>query len=76
MRQLSQNILNTEPVYSSSVPISSELKDVVKAMLMKSCHIRPGVNAILFRPFVKTRVIAFLNSVKRSSDPTLTGRVV
>lgn len=76
MRQLSQNILNTEPVYSSSVPLSSELKDVVKALLTKNCHIRPGVNAILSRPFVKAKVAAFLTSVKRNSHVTHSGREV
>lgn len=76
MRQLSQNILNTEPVYSSSVPLSSELKDVLKALLTKNCHIRPGVNAILSRPFVKAKVSAFLTLVKRNSNATHSGREV
>ena len=74
MRQLSQNILNTEPVYSSSVPLSSELKEILKALLTKNCHIRPGVNAILSRPFIKSKVAAFLSSVKRSSEALHTGK--
>ena len=72
MRQLSQNILNTEPVISHPT-ISASLKDLVKELLTKNCHARPGINAVLSRPVMRDRIAAFLNASQRSSEFSHTG---
>jgi serine/threonine protein kinase len=73
IRQLSQNILGTEPVINSN-SISPALKDLVRELLTKNCHARPGINAVLSRPVVRDRISSFLNETKKSTEFSHTGR--
>lgn len=73
MRQLSENILGTEPVLNGS-SISPALKDLVREVLTKNCHARPGINAVLSRPVVRDRISSFLNETKKSSEFSHTGQ--
>ena len=74
MKQLCQNIANNEPMITPGC-CSPDLRDLVKELLLKDCHVRPGINAVLMRPVVRNRISSFLDATKRSREFSHTGTV-
>lgn len=67
MRELVSNIKRATPAAPSS-QYSKELRDLVNETLIKNPRQRPGINTILSRPVVRSRITNFLNETKMESE--------
>lgn len=67
MRQLCQNIISGTPA-PPSTRYSAELRDLVMKILAKDQRVRPGINNILARPIMKSRIKDFLNETKIETE--------
>ena len=69
MTQLCQNIqTGNGAVVCKTLPYSIPLKDLCRDMLLKNSVLRPGINAILGRPVVKSRISSFLDASKKRRE--------
>ena len=69
MTQLCQNIqTGSGAVICKTLAYSTALKDLCKDMLQKNSVLRPGINAILGRPVVKSRISSFLDASKKRRE--------
>ena len=69
MTQLCQNIQTGNGAFvCKTLAYSTALKDLCRDMLQKNSVLRPGINAILARPVVKSRISSFLDASKKRRE--------
>ena len=67
MKQLCYNIIKVNPA-SPSMVYSAELRELVRDTLHKNPKTRPGINSILSRPIMRSKISALLGETKRQAE--------
>jgi serine/threonine protein kinase len=68
IRQLSHNIANTNPL-NPPINYSKEIKELaVREMLAKNPKMRPSINAVLGRQFMRDKISSCLNETRRHQE--------
>lgn len=69
MQQLAQNIQSGRGAFiCHSLPYSKHIRELAKDMLLKNSVLRPGINAILGRPFIKSHISCFLDASRKRRE--------
>lgn len=67
MKQLCYNIIKTAPAAPPST-YSAELRELVRDLLHKNPKQRPGINAVLARPLMRSKITALLGETTKRAE--------
>ena len=67
MRQLCYNIMKTAPASPPS-SYSTELRELVRDTLLKNPKVRPGINSILSRPIMRSKITSLLGETRKQAE--------
>ena len=67
MKQLVNNIIKSNPA-SPPLAYSSELRELVRDTLCKNPKVRPGINSILSRPVMRTKISSLLGETTKQAE--------